>query len=81
MNANYLRKLVSDDLREVLMFLGLVKEYHCKTKVLDKKGKPEYYSFDTYVGECRVYSSKTIYINNIKCHSLDAARRELYRYV
>lgn len=63
------------------MFTGTVENYHCKTKVLDKNGKTDYYSFQTNFGECRVYSSKTIYINKVKCRSLSDARREIYRYV
>ena len=79
MNAAYLRKLVSDEFRELLMFAGLVNDYHCKTKVLD--GKNAYYSFDTLIGECRVMSSKTIYIKDKKFSSLTEARQEIYKYL
>jgi hypothetical protein len=79
MNAAYLRKLVSDEFRELLMFAGLVKDYHCKTKVAD--GKNAYYSFDTLIGECRVMSSRTIYIKDKKFSSLTEARLELYKYL
>jgi hypothetical protein len=79
MNAAYLRKLVSDEFRELLMFSGLAKDYHCKTKVVD--GKNTYYSFDTLIGECRVMSSKTIYIKDKKFSSLTDARFELYKYL
>lgn len=81
MNANYLRKIVSDEFRELLMFAGLVKDYHCKTKVLDNNGKTLYYSFETNIGECRVQSSKTIFINAVKCRNLHEARQEIYRYL
>jgi hypothetical protein len=79
MNAAYLRKLVSDEFRELLMFAGLVNDYHCKTKVLD--GKNAYYSFDTLIGECRVMSSRTIYIKDKKFSSLTEARQEIYKYL
>ena len=75
MNSAYLRKLVSDEFRELLMFAGLVKDYHCKTKVAD--GKNTYYSFDTFIGECRVMSSRTIYIKDKKFSSLTEARNEI----
>ena len=81
MNAAYIRKLVSDEFRELLMFAGLVNNYHCKTKVIDNHGKTVYYSFDTKIGECKVQSSKTIYVNNKKCRSLHEARHELYKYL
>jgi len=81
MNAAYLRKLVSDEFREVLMFAGLVDDYHCKTKVLDNAGKTLYYSFKTKIGECRVQSSKTIYVNDVKCRNMYEARQQLYKYL
>ena len=79
MNNAYLRKLVSDEFRELLMFAGLVKDYHCKTKVVD--GKNTYYSFDTNIGECRVMSSKTIYVKDKKFSSITEARHEIYKYL
>ena len=81
MNSAYLRKIVSDEFRELLMFAGLVKDYHCKTKVLDNKGKTLYYSFETNIGECQVHSSKTILVNKKMCRSLTAARYEIYKYL
>lgn len=81
MNAGYMRKLVSDEFREILMFLDLVESYHCKTKVLDNKGKCTHYSFDTRIGECKVYSPKMIHINTTKCNSLTQARKMLYNYI
>jgi hypothetical protein len=78
-NNAYLRKIVSDEFRELLMFAGLVNDYHCKTKVVN--GKTTYYTFDTKIGECRVMSSKTIYIKDKKFTSLRDARFELYRYL
>ena len=79
MNAGYMRKLVSDEFRETLMFMDFVDDYHCKTKVVDKS--KTFYKFDTKIGECRVYSPKLIYINDTKCTSLTIARRELYNYL
>lgn len=79
MNAAFARKLVSDEFRELLMFAGLVKDYHCKTKVVE--GKTTYYSFDTNIGECRVLSSKSIQVNKVKCNSLREARFEIYKYL
>lgn len=81
MNAGYLRKLVSDEFREILMFAGLVDDYHCKTKVLDDKGKTLYYTFKTKIGECRVQSSRTIFVNAVKCGNLHEARQEIYKYL
>lgn len=79
MNNAYARKLISDEFRELLMFAGLVNNYHCKTKV--QNGKTTYYSFDTKIGECRVASPKAIYVNDKKFTSLKEARLELYRYL
>jgi hypothetical protein len=79
MNNAYARKLVSDEFREFLMFAGLVNDYHCKTKVVN--GKTTYYTFDTKIGECRVASTKAIYVKDKKFNSLREARLELYRYL
>jgi hypothetical protein len=79
LNASYARKLVSDEFRELLMFAGLVKEYHCKTKV--EAGKDTHYTFDTVIGECKVFSPKRIYIKDKSYKSLREARFELYRYL
>ena len=79
MNNAYARKLVSDEFREVLMFAGLVNDYHCKTKVVD--GKTTYYSFETKLGECRVMSPRSISVNGKKFNSLRDARLELYNYL
>lgn len=78
-NNAYARKLVSDEFRELLMFSGLVSDYHCKTKVQD--GKTTYYSFETKIGECRVMSPKVIYVKDKKFTSLREARSEIYRYL
>ena len=80
MNDAYLRKLVSDELRETLLFSGLVDEYHCKTKEKDSKEKTRY-RFDTKIGPMYVYSSKSIYINGKKFPSLTQARVEIGKYL
>ena len=79
MNNAYARKIVSDEFRELLMFAGLVKDYHCKTKVVE--GKNIYYSFKTFIGECKVTAPKNIHVNGVKCNSLRAARFEIYKYL
>ena len=79
MNAAYARKIVSDEFRELLMFAGLVKDYHCKTKVVD--GKTTYYSFETNIGTCKVNSPRSIEVNKVKCKSLHEARHEIYKYL
>ena len=73
-------KLASDELREVLMFCGQVKDFHCKTKMQDKKGKT-HYKIETNFGEALVYSSKLMYINNVKVNSISEARNQIYRYI
>lgn len=80
MNDAYLRKLISDELRETLLFSGLVNEYHCKTKEKDSKGKTRY-TFITKIGPMYVYSSKSIYINGKKFPSLTQARVEIGKYL
>lgn len=78
MNAAYLRKIVSDELRETLMFCGLVKDYHCKTKVTEGKA---HYRFDTNVGPMYVYSSRSFDINGEKAKSLFEAKQLLIKYL
>jgi len=80
MNAAYLRKLISDELRETLLFCGFVENYDCKTKEVDKKGKTRY-RFETEIGPVYVYSQKAIYINGKKFPSLTQARVELGKYL
>lgn len=82
MNANWFRKLVSDELREMLMWAGLADKFsEIKTKELDSKGKT-YYRLKMNCGEIRVYSPKTIYVNSHKCHSVNECKRHIqYRYV
>lgn len=79
MNNAYARKLISDEFRELLMFAGLVKDYHCKTKVDD--GKNTHYTFETKIGICKVFSPKRIYIKDTSCKSLREARYEIYKYL
>lgn len=80
MNDAYLRKLISDELRETLLFCGLVHEYHCKTKEVDKAGKTRY-RFDTEIGPMFVYSAKSIYINGKRFPSLTQARVEIGKHL
>jgi hypothetical protein len=80
MNEAYLRKLISDEFRETLLFCGFVDNYHCKTKEVDTKGKTRY-TFNTSIGPCMVYGSKSIYVNGKKFPSLTQARYELGRYL
>lgn len=80
MNDAYLRKLISDELRETLLFAGLVSDYHCKTKEKDKSGKTRY-RFETSIGPMYVYSSKSIYINHKRFPSLTQARVEIGKYL
>jgi hypothetical protein len=81
MNTAFARKMVSDDLRETLMFAGLVDDYHCKTKVLDNKGKTKHYELKTHFGTCKVVSPKIIYVNDKKFTSLYQARKEIYKWL
>ena len=40
MNANYFRMLISDEIRETIMWAGLAENYHdIRTKEIDSKGK------------------------------------------
>ena len=80
MNDAYLRKLISDELRETLMFCGMVNDFHCKTKEKDQKEKTRY-RFETSIGTMLVYSSKSIYINGKKFNSITQARAEIGKYL
>lgn len=82
MNANWLRKLVSDEIREVLMWAGLADNYHSiKTKEVDKKGKT-FYRLKMNCGEILVYSPKAIYVNKYRCSSVSECKRQIqYNYV
>ena len=81
MNNAYLRKLISDELRETLLFAGLVKDYDCKTRVLGANGKTKHYEFATTFGSCKVVSPKIIYINKEKFGSMTAVKRHLVKYI
>lgn len=77
MNANYFRKLISDDICETLMWSGLAEKYEgLKSKEVDKKGK-SFYRLKMIPGEILIYSPKVIYINGHKCHSMNEAKRHL----
>lgn len=78
MNAAYGRKIASDELRETLMFCGLVDEYHCKTKVTEGRA---HYRLDTKVGPMYVYSSRSFVINGEKAKSLHEAKFLLIKYL
>jgi hypothetical protein len=80
MNENYLRKLISDEVRETLLFCGMVENYHCKTKEVDKNGKTRY-TFNTTIGPVFVYGSKSIYVNGKRFPSLTQARIEIGKYL
>lgn len=80
MNEAFLRKLISDEVRETLMFCGFVDSYHCKTKELDSKGKTRY-TFQTNIGPVMVYGSKSIYVNGKRFPSITQARNELGKYL
>lgn len=80
MNAAFIRKLVSDDLRETLFFCGLIKDWHCKTKETDTKNKT-FYRLDTTIGDIFVYGPKQIYIQGQKFSSIDLVRQELSKYL
>jgi len=82
MNANYFRKLISDEIRETLMWAGLATNFKdIKTKETDSKGKT-FYRLKMIEGEILVYSPKVIYINGHKTHSVHEAKRHLqYNYI
>jgi hypothetical protein len=77
MNANYFRKLLSDEMGETLMWSGLATNYRgMKTKETDNKGKT-FYRLKMSKGDVLIYSPKVIYINGHKCHSMNEAKRHL----
>jgi hypothetical protein len=82
MNANYFRKLLSDEMAETLMWSGLAENYRgMKTKETDNKGKT-FYRLKMIKGDVLIYSPKVIYINGHKCHSMNEAKRHLeYNYI
>ena len=82
MNANYFRKLISDEIRETLMWAGLATNFKdIKTKETDSRGKT-FYRLKMIEGEILVYSPKVIYINGHKTHSVHEAKRHLqYNYI
>lgn len=82
MNANWFRKLVSDELREMILWAGLADKYEgIKSKETDKKGKT-FYRLTTNIGDIIVYSPKVIYVNGYKCHSVNETKRHIqYNYV
>lgn len=82
MNANWFRKLVSDELREMVLWAGLADKYEgMKSKETDKKGKT-FYRLTTNIGDIIVYSPKVIYVNGHKCHSVNETKRHIqYNYV
>jgi hypothetical protein len=80
MNNAFLRKLASDDLRETLMFCGLVDSPDCKTKSVDSKGKTRYV-FNTYIGDIIVYGHNSIYIKGKRFPSMNQVKYELIKYL
>ena len=82
MNANYFRKLISDEFRELFMWSGLAQNYSdIKTKEVNSKGKT-FYRLKMLYGEVLVYSPKLIYINDYKAVSVNEAKRHLQlRYI
>lgn len=79
MNDAYFRKIVSDEIRETLIFCGFVDDYHCKTKENDSKGKTRY-RFETTIGQVLVYSYKLIFINDKKFTSVNNFKLHLINY-
>jgi len=80
MNANWLRKIVSDEVRETFMFCGFVEDYHCKTKEKDSKGKTRY-RLSTVLGDVLIYGPKTIYIGKEKFSSVSSMKDGLIKYL
>jgi len=82
MNANYFRMLISDEIRETIMWAGLAENFRdIRTKEVDSKGKT-FYRLKMIEGEILVYSPKVIYINGHKTHSVHEAKRHLqYNYI
>ena len=79
MNNAFARKLVADELRETLAFCGLIEEWHCKTKEVDKSGKTFYTLDMSKLGKIKVYSPKFILINDVKVTSLREAKQYIGR--
>ena len=79
MNNAFARKMVADELRETLAFCGLIEEWHCKTKEVDKSGKTFYTLDMSKLGKIKVYSPKFILINDVKMTSLREAREYIGR--
>ena len=80
MNANWLRKIVSDEIRETMIFCGFVDNYHCKTKEKDNKGNTRY-RLSTKIGDVLIYSPKTIYIAGEKFTSVSSMKYGLIKYL
>jgi hypothetical protein len=78
MNAAYGRKIVSDELRETLMFCGLIEDFHCKTRVTEGRA---HYRLDTKVGPMYVYSPRSFDINGEKAKSLNEVKYLLIKYL
>ncbi|NBP03006.1 MAG: hypothetical protein EBU90_23415 [Proteobacteria bacterium] len=79
MNSAFARKFVSDELRESLLWCGLVDNYHCKTKKVE--GGKTYYELETKIGKVYVYSPNSIKINNERVKSLTQAKQLLVKYL
>ena len=79
MNNAFARKMCADELRETLAFCGLIEEWHCKTKEVDKSGKTFYTLDMSKLGKIKVYSPKFILINDVKMTSLREAREYIGR--
>ena len=80
MNNAFARKVVADELRETLAFCGLIEEWHCKTKEVDKSGKTFYTLDMSNLGKIKVYSPRFILINDVKVKSLREAREYIGRH-
>jgi hypothetical protein len=79
MNNAFARKMVADELRETLALCGLIEEWHCKTKEVDKSGKTFYTLDMSKLGKIKVYSPKFILINDVKVTSLREAKQYIGR--
>ena len=79
MNANWLRKIISDEIRETFMFCGFVDNYHCKTKEKDSKGKTRY-RLSTALGDVLIYGPKAIYVSGQKYPSVSSMKDGLIKY-
>jgi hypothetical protein len=75
MNNAFARKMAADELRETICFMGLIDEWHCKTKEVDKSGKTFYTLDMSKSGKIKVYSPKFILINDVKLTSVSEAKR------